>query len=363
MPEPLGQHAEMLKNRSHRYSGLDREVKMKKRNVAWTAFIVVLTIGLLTLTCSAVQGEATDSDTRIITDIADREVAVPTNVDSIATDGAVPVLNSFMFLMGKGDMLAYTTPSSSEYLFVVEPGLKDKPKILGNIELEELIKVNPDVVFTASRGNVDSFSDRGLTVVFLPMPETDIELVKNVVRVLEKVFDEQERGEKYIKYLDDTIARVDKVISSMPEDQRLKVLYCNYKSMTAHHRWWIEKAGGISVSKNDILKRVTFDLEGLTSWDPDVMFVSNSDINEVYNETRLSSVSAVKNNRVYAIPSSLGPWGYSCEQPLMLLLTAKTLYPEQFKDINMESEIISFFKEFYNYDMTKEQAAEILNGK
>ncbi len=336
---------------------------MKKNHQGLNSFKFIFITALVIVTCITGQVLATGIDTKIVTDIAGREVHIPDNINSIATDGAVPVLNSFTFLMGKGDKLAYTYPSSSKYLYIIEPGLEEKPRIEGSIELEELIKLNPDIVLTASRDNVDSFSDRGLTVVFLPMPETDAELVKIVVRVLEGVYDEQERGERYISYFDDTIARVDNIVSSIPEDERLKVLYCNYKTMTAHHRWWIEKAGGISVSKNDISKRTTFDLEELIAWDPDVMFVSSSEVDQVYNETRLNGVSAVKNKNVYAIPGSIGPWGYSCEQPLMLLLTAKTLYPEQFQDVDMEAEIIAFFKEFYTCDITRDQAAEILLGK
>jgi len=45
-----------------------------------------------------------------------------------------------------------------------------------------------------------------------------------------------------------------------------------------------------------------------------------------------------------------------------VLWVAKTIYPEQFKDFDMEAEVIAFYKEFYNCDITREQAAEILSG-
>lgn len=336
---------------------------MKETSTVLKAFITLSFIALLAFTCGCTgQEQATDSGTKVVTDVAGREVVIPKNIDIIVTDGAVPVLNSFMFVMGKGDKIAYSTPGLSKYQSVVSPGLRDKPKIQGGIELEELVKINPDIVFTASMPKVEVFEERGLTVVFLPMPETDAELVKDVVRILGEVFDEQERGERYIRYFDETVARPGKVVASIPDNQRPKVLYCNYKTMTAHHRWWIEKAGGISVSKNNVAKRITFDLEKLIAWDPDVIFLGGQEIDLVYNDTRLSGVSAVKNRNVYAIPSGTGPWGYSSEQPLMVLLAAKTLYPEQFKDLDMEAEVIAFYKEFYNCDITRDQAAEILSG-
>lgn len=343
--------------------GLQRVLMMKGKTTVWKAFIAVSLIALLTFTCGCIgQEQTTKNRTKVVTDIAGREVVIPENIDVIVTDGAVPVLNSFMHVMGQGDKIAYSMPGLSKYQSVVAPSLKDKPTIQGSIDLEELVKLNPDVVFTASMANVQAFEERGLTVVYLPMPETDAELVGDVVRILGEVFDEQERGERYLSYFDETVARPGEIVASIPDDQRLKVLYCDYKTMTAHHRWWIEEAGGISVSKNNIAKRTTFDLEKLIAWDPDVIFVRGHDIDLVYDDARLSGISAVKNGKVYATPSGTGPWGYSSEQPLMVLLTAKMLYPEQFEDIDMEAETIAFFKEFYNCDITREQAAEILGG-
>lgn len=152
----------------------------------------------------------------------------------------------------------------------------------------------------------------------------------------------------------------------MPDDQRPKVLFCSYKRMTVCSvaEWRIEKAGGIAVSKNDQIKEGMFDLEQLLVWDPDVIILlSPEEIDLVYNDTRLSSVSAIKNGNVYAAPAGAHYWwGSTCETPLMVLWTAKTLYPEQFKDLDMEAEVIAFYKEFFGCEITREQAAEILSG-
>ena len=349
---------------------------MKETSTVLKAFIVLSLIALLAFTCGCTgQGQATDSGTRVVTDMAGREVVIPKNIDSIVTIGSVPVLNSFMFIMGKGDKIANTLPDSFikqgkwKYQYAIEPGLKNKPTIQpagGEINIEELMKINPDVVFTMERGQVETLEKNDIPVIYLSW--TDAEDVKGLMRVLGGIFDEQERAERYVRYFDEATARPGKVVASLPDDQRPKVLFCNYNSMSAGLKisdWWIEKAGGIAVAKNKrVAESMTFDLEQLLAWDPDVIILFNPEQTApVRNDTRLSGVSAIKNGNVYAAPMGAHYWCQrTSETPLMVLWTAKTIYPERFKDLDMEAEVIAFYKEFYNCDITRDQAAEILSG-
>ena len=348
---------------------------MKGKTTVWKAFIVLSLIALLAFTCGcAGQEQATDSGTKVVTDMAGREVVIPKNIDTIVTVGdSVPVLNTFMFAMGQGDKIANGLSDSSiqgrwKYQFVIEPGLRNKPRIQGGVDvnLEELMKINPDVAFTMNMASAEKLEKNGIAVVYLSW--ANAEDVKDVMRVLGEVFGEQERAEKYAGYFDETVARPGKVVASLPDDQRPKVLFCNYKSMSAGLQiaeWWIEKAGGIAVSKNDrVEEEMKFDLEQLLVWDPDVIILSSpAGIDQVYNDTRLSGISAVKNGEVYASPKGAHAWCHrTSETPLMVLWTAKTIYPEQFKDLDMEAEVMAFYKEIYDCEITRDQAAEILSG-
>ena len=350
---------------------------MKETSTILKTFIVLSLIALLAFACGCTgQGQATDSGTKVVTDMAGREVVVPKSIDSIVTIGSVPVQNSFMFVMGQGGKIANGLPESfikggrHKYQYVVEPNLKNKPTIqptTGDFDLEELIMINPDVAFTMSMPSVDKLEKNGIPVIYLSW--TDAEDVKDLMRLLGEVFDEQERAERYVRYFDEATARPGKAVASIPDDQRPKVLFCSYNSMSAGHKiaeWYIEKAGGIAVAKEaHVAESLKFDLEQLLVWDPDVLILGNhNEIPLVYNDTRLSSVSAVKNGRVYA-PTPMGAHSWSArtsETPLMVLWTAKTIYPEQFKDLDMEAEVMTFYKEFYNCEITRDQAAEILSG-
>ena len=351
---------------------------MKGKTTVWKAFIVLSLIALLAFTCGcAGQEQATDSGTKVVTDMAGREVVIPKNIDTIVTIGGVPFLNSFIFAIGQGDKIANGLPDSfiqdgkRKYQYVIEPALKNKPMIQptgGDFNIEELMNLNPDVTFATSMASVEILERNNIPVIYLF--GTDAEDMKDVMRVLGEVFDEQDRAERYARYVDETVARPGKVVASLPDDTRPKVLCCSYKGMSASRVWWIEKAGGIDVTKDDCTAAsMTFDLEQLLTWDPDVIILSGGpgggleEAALVYNDTRLSSLNAVKNGKVYATPMGAHHWVQrTSEQPLMVLWTAKTIYPEQFKDLDMEAEVITFYKEFFNCEITREQAAEILSG-
>jgi iron complex transport system substrate-binding protein len=77
-----------------------------------------------------------------------------------------------------------------------------------------------------------------------------------------------------------------------------------------------------------------------------------------------STIPAIKNNRVYANPVGTFLWSrYSCEEALQVLWVAKTLYPDLFQDVDMVKEVREFYKKFYNYDLSVENAQRILSAQ
>ena len=51
------------------------------------------------------------------------------------------------------------------------------------------------------------------------------------------------------------------------------------------------------------------------------------------------------------------------ETLLAILCTAKTIYPEQFPDIDIEKETRDFYLKFFDYQLSDEQVAKILSGR
>lgn len=355
---------------------------MKKKQIGLSLMMVfLLTISSTMIAgCGKEKTAVTPPDsTRTITDMAGRQVTVPAKIDSLATIGPGPVLNSLIFAVGEGDKIVNGLPDFArserwKYQHKFAPNITEQPVVQTSDfqpNVEELLKLNPDVVFTMeARGScipiAETLTNAGLPTVCLVWTEPDE--VKSAINLIGEVLNQKALAQEYSKYFEDTIIRVSKVVDAIPEDKRPRVLHCNIQSMTAPHtitEWWVSQAGGNSVTKEvRVAENIEFSVEQLLKWNPQVIIVSSPDqVGLMYNDSRFKEVSAIKNRQVFPTPVGAHIWGNrTSEQPLMLLWAAKTFHPEAFKDLDLEAELISFYKKFFSYSMTREEAKEILGG-
>jgi iron complex transport system substrate-binding protein len=113
------------------------------------------------------------------------------------------------------------------------------------------------------------------------------------------------------------------------------------------------------------VEALTFSHEQLLAWDPEVMILSSADeVARVYADPRLSTVSAIRNRRVAAIPTGVHLWGNrTVEEPLTVLWAAQFIHPDLFKDWDIRDEVAAFYATFFKTPLTKPQVEEILNGR
>ena len=70
-------------------------------------------------------------------------------------------------------------------------------------------------------------------------------------------------------------------------------------------------------------------------WDPEVIIVNEAGVADyIMTNKQWSSLSAVKKNKVYQMPIGISRWGTHSLEPLAILWTARTLYPDLFADID-----------------------------
>ncbi len=314
------------------------------------------------------------SQTRFVSDMAERKVAVPRKISRIATIGSVPVLNSFVFALGEGDKiingLSYFAASRRyKYQTVFAPALAHLPSLQNSsglsVDIEALLKASPDVVFTMDLSTANLLEKRGFSVVFLAWRQSDD--IKRLMRLVGQVLNRQKAANEYIRYFDGTVKRIRETVSRIPQRQRPKVLYCNVRSLTQPHliaEWWIETAGGRSVTNNGRkMEAFPFSMEQLLSWDPDILLVSSpEDLKEVYGDRRFHSIKAVRSRRVYVVPLVAHLWANrTVEQPLTLLWAAKIFHPGPFKDVNLVKETGDFYGRFFHYRMSDQETQRILS--
>ena len=132
---------------------------------------------------------------------------------------------------------------------------------------------------------------------------------------------------------------------------------------------YIDAAGGENVSADyhaaSSASSLPVDIEQLIRWDPEVIMMGNQQGREaILADPSLIHISAIKAKRVYVCPFGIFRWSARSGEGAMLpLWLGKNLHPELFADIDMQTVVRDFFKQFYAYDITDKEIDDILEGR
>lgn len=323
---------------------------------------------------TAPSGSAATAGTRTVTDTDGRVVTIPARVNRVATVGGVPALNTWIFVVGEEETIVNGLPPFAQtprwkYQTVFAPNTANQPVMQGADgvpNLEELLKAKPDVIVAHTSELAATLEKTGIPVVVIRV--NTIEHLKGGVRLMGEVFDQQARADAYLRYVDETVRRVQDGLAAVPEDARPSVLFVNMKPLRRPNmimEWVFEQSGAKSVTGDQTVPNFQFSVEQLLQWNPDFIIGSNANnITQLKTNPQFQELKAVTNNRIALIPSGAHPWGNgsTTETPLALLWTAKQLYPDQFKDLDIAAEVTSFYQTYYGTTLTADQVHDILSG-
>lgn len=309
--------------------------------------------------------------TRLVVDMNGNEVVIPAEIASVATFGSVGVLNAFIECLGKGDLIVNGLPNQfakgkwdMQYRFA--PQIKDAPALetADGVDLEATMVLAPDLAVTMTQETADQLNQNGIPCIVLQWNDT--EDVKDAVALMGEVLGAQEVAEEYIAYFDETVAKAEEIVKDIADGERVAVIYGDVESLTNPHiisEWWIEAAGGRSVTKETHVKgSLEYTMEELLAWQPDVIFSSNTNIDEILSDPNLADIPAVKNGRVYAVPTVAHVWGNrTVEQPLTILWALNKLYPELYAEEELAKDIAYFYATFFDTELTDEEIAGIID--
>lgn len=316
--------------------------------------------------------EAPDAGPRIITDMAGREVELPGEINTIATFGSVGVLNAFVELMGCGDKICNQMPLSftkndkwaMQYKFA--PQIADGP-VFENADrellIEEVLNARPDLCVTMTESTAEELAAKGLCAVYLAWSEVDD--VKVAVELMGEILGKEDIAADYIAYFDATVDRAAQLTAGLSDEDRKSVIYGDVAGLSQPHKiaeWWIEAAGGVSVTKEAHTEEsLTYTIEDLLLWDPDVMLVTSRQADDLKADSQLSGVTAIRNDAIYYVPTVAHVWGNrTVEQPLTILWTLNKLYPELYSTEELSQDIHGFYEHYFLYDMSDEEIAGII---
>ncbi|WP_222705768.1 ABC transporter substrate-binding protein [Salidesulfovibrio onnuriiensis] len=366
--------------------------------------ILALTLFLF-LACPAAAAE-----TRTITDMRGKQVTIPASPERVVTldDG---LSAGVMTALGVQDAViavgshcpvkvfkySYPTADGKEYSYVdgmnpvgyLNPRLRDVPYMATygqSTNFEELAALRPDLVFMRV-GSCYSMGDSeilqrqmnmieamGIPLVVLNGPSTfcdpTVEHISEEIRIVGKAFNKEEQARQLAAYLEGIVGMVRQRTAGVPADQRPSVLLFGLSPKargeggagTAQGRDTIESyfVEDIIQGRNAFEGSGSFsivNIEQVFAMDPDVVILPTAwgyhPPKELYTApyySKLSSLSAVKNHRVVALPWTPCNCAKRLEYPIEIMIMAKAVHPELFKDISIHKWVLEFYKKVYGVD-------------
>lgn len=317
------------------------------------------------------------SATREVTDMAGRTVKLPAEIKSIATFGSIGVINAFVELMGSGDKICneMTDSFTKSYKWAMQyefaPQIKGAPVLQnadGEIQMEKVLELNPDLCLVMTKDLIEPLEKNGMNVIYFEWKQT--EDVKTAVTLMGEALNKQDLAKDYLEYFDKMVAEAKEKTAKLTDADKKKVLYGNIDKLTQPHviaEWWIDAAGGISVTKdswNNEKGNCVYTQEDVLKWNPDVMLTTDTKMAATLAADALySAVPAITGKAIYTIPTVAHVWGNrTVEQPLTIFWTMNKLYPDLESDQDLKDKISYFYDHFFNYKLTSEQLDKIVGN-
>ena len=344
---------------------------------------ILLTISMIFAMATCACAEATP-ETRVVTDVWNREVEIPYEVNSIVCLGSMgPRFAAYLdvvdMMVGAEDNDINGMTVRSDYSPVYHEQLKTLPSVgsgggsgENNGYAEEIIQLQPDVIIAGF--NEDACEElqeqTGIPVVSIRYRTQGFidEGFYRSMRVFAEVVGAQERCEAVLSYVDACKADLNDRTKDVPDENKPKAYtgavtfngrhgfaftYVNFPAFTAVNALNVadvlleertgEAAAEAAASGKAYIGNDGFevDLEQIIAWDPDIVFLDpgNMDlVNDEYanNPGFFDSLRAIQEGQVYTM-SSTNAAGPNVTYLLINAYYAGTiLYPEQFADINLE---------------------------
>lgn len=337
-------------------------------------------------------------DTHLVIDHGGNQVQVPNKIERIVVTDIFPIPAVLSVFFNSADKIVGIAPTSASaaknsLLSKIYPAILNAKSDFMNgntINVEELMKLNPDIVFYSENNNEQKevLTKAGFCAIGISANGWKydcIETLNQWLKTLTEIFKYSDniaaltdRSEKAQKKSNEIYAMIkDRVSKLKPEEKKRVFFLFQYNDSTLltsgknfFGQWWADAVGCINVAE-ELAKdnSVAANLEQIYAWNPDMIFMTNFNVylpKDLYENTvgnyDWSEVKAVKDKEVYKMPLGMyRTYTPGIDTPITLLWFAKTAYPDMFSDIDLVKETREYYKDIFGVDLTDDQIKSIFN--
>ena len=244
------------------------------------------------------------------------------------------------------------------------------------------MKLEPDVIFynAGNTEHAEILRASGIPSVGFSTTGNECDplvLYQSWLTLLEDVFGESGKMDEFKAAGNAIVADVEARIAKISESDRPSALIIwkyndgvpQLSGQGTFGYFWMRRLGVVDMA-DETTGWAQVSVEQILEWDPDILFLDGpgllplrtSDVLEnKVDGADFSSMSAVRNNRVYG--TTLGMWNWftpNPDAPIVFAWLACNTYPEAFADYPLEDTIRSYYQQWYGYDVTDAELAEML---
>ncbi len=338
-----------------------------------------------------------EGETRVITDMAGREVEIPANPQRVYSTS--PIGTYFPYAINPDKMIGWSSElRTTERHFIDEkyaelPVLggtfgnnsKMNPEVIINANPDLIISQGPDKITEMNIDNANKMQEQlGIPVI----------VVGSSARTIDKAFDflgdalnEKEQCGKLSAFAKDVLETVSASAAKIPEDKKVRIYYAegeeglNTDPQKSPHAIIFDMVGCVNVAELEEAGgtgNISVSPEQILSWDPDMIIMNPRtqgplfdapDVDSLYNKLKSDDkgfwgyLDAVKEGNFYEVP--IGPFNWadrppSVNQVLGVLWCGKLVYPDYYT-YDLREKAKEFFELFYHYTLSDEEFDKMLS--
>jgi iron complex transport system substrate-binding protein len=360
------------------------KVKQNEKLI-FTELILIFTLLAFTLSSYGVDKDvstmaSTDSQYRVITDMAGRNVKIPLKISKVLSTSPPPTTFIYMLAPEKLGGWVGGAPKDAGKIF---------PKKYNNIpnmgwersetNYEAYIAARPDIVFIGIEAGMAFTNAETVQEKFGKIPVVCIENSRNAtgyaktITFMGDVLGVPERAKILNDYYLGVLKEVQDKVSGIPQEKRTRIYYAEGNNGLATdpsgspHSQLIDVCGGynVAICENSSASGMTeVTMESVLMWKPDIIITTSREfINQVYKDETWKMIPAVKNRNIHLTPSN--PFNWFDRPPgvnriVGIPWTAHLLYPDIFTEDWFREKAKRFYSLFYHYELSDEELTSIL---
>jgi len=362
-----------------------------------------------------------DAGARTVTDMRGRTVELPATIERIVAidDGFVEGLlyrwgmqdrvvglggtwvQDYTYSFEKVGGATYEYRNGTNPVSYLIPELADLPVLVETgtaINYETLASLDPDVVILregawafsagsdeALKKTVTTIDSLGIPLVILVGPpfqeRPTIDHIGEEIRIVGEIFSREEDAGVLASYLDDQIREIRERTADIPENEKPRMMQLGLSPRARQgggagmawggdtiESYFIENIANAKNAYKGTGAFVVVSTEQILALDPDVIVLPTAQgyhpASELYTAPyyqNLQELTAVKNQRVYALPWTPFNWAKRLEYPIEAMVIAKAAYPDRFADIQVHEWVLDFYQ--YVYGVDKATAKELRSAQ